>query len=211
MLGSWQKNWLEQQLKATQNQRWNLIGQQVMVAPLLQPDLREVVDPNGNSVFVKSHSREAYQKAIDASKYNLPLLLDAWDGYPEAREDFLQLLKRHHNNNIVLTGDIHTGICADLYLEDDEQPVALELITPAVTSPGLDDYFPTNPQQQAGKAFIQQNPHIHYIEGTLKGWLEVNLTQQQMRAQWNYVSTVKQPNYQVSQGYSITRQANEAV
>ncbi len=208
MLGKWQESWLENQLKDSTAQRWTLIGQQVMVSPLLQPDLRSIADPQARSVFAMSGGQETYERAIDSTKYGLPLLLDAWDGYPKAREKFLGLLGQHARNLIVLTGDIHTGICSELFLADGKTCVGKELITPAVTSPGLDAYFPSIEPGKVTRSFLEKNPHLEYFNGRDKGWIEVALSHAEAVSYWNTVNTITSKDYEVSIAYQTSIAAN---
>lgn len=207
LLGEWQQNWLEQQLKATASQTWNFIGQQVMVSPLLMPDLRGIADPEGDSSFARDGNRERYKGIIDSSKYGQPLLLDAWDGYPEARERFLTALSKGSKNTIVLTGDIHTGVCSELHLEGDGQHVGSEFITPSVTSPGLDNYFPPLVPNAVSQAFKAKNKHINYINGEQKGWIDISINHQAVHAKWMTVSTVLSKEYRVACLYETKKNA----
>jgi len=197
ILGKWQESWLEHQLRSGPAPVWTLVGQQVMVSPLLQPDLRGIADPDGDSEFERSYSREVYNKLIQASARGLPLLLDAWDGYPEARERFLSLLQRYGRNNIVLTGDIHTGISSELFLQDRKTRAGYELITPSVTSPGLDDYFPSLQPGAVAEAFMDKNPHISYLNGKHKGWLQLDLSRQQLVSRWMTVDNIASREFNV--------------
>jgi alkaline phosphatase D len=65
--------------------------------------------------------------------------LENWTGYPAARQRFLERLGSDEvANPVMLTGDWHAGMVNDVHLdyEDLDSPVAaIELMTPAITSP----------------------------------------------------------------------------
>ncbi|MBB6519769.1 alkaline phosphatase D family protein [Pseudoteredinibacter isoporae] len=206
MLGEAQQIWLEEQLKSSQDTVWTVIGQQVLLSSLNTPDLNGIADPEGDSMFARYRSRKHYKNTISNSHYGLPLLLDAWDGYPKARERFLKLLSKYGKNHIVLTGDIHTGICSEIPVPGEETKKITELVTASVTSPGLDDYFPSLPDKSVGEAFQQKNPHMSYINGKDKGWLDVNFTKENVEANWKVVDSIDSYNYNVSTKFTKTVQ-----
>ena len=79
--------------------------------------------------------------------------LENWNGYPGARRRFLQGLSGDDvANPVMLTGDWHAGMVADVHLdpEDLDTPVvAVELMTPAISS--MIDALPR-----------EANPQIHH-------------------------------------------------
>ncbi|WP_299775090.1 alkaline phosphatase D family protein [uncultured Pseudoteredinibacter sp.] len=203
MLGQDQSNWLEGQLSKN-SCRWTAIGQQVMVSPFHMPDLRKVADPNGDSEFARSRSRKHYQAVIESSKYGQPMLLDAWDGYPEARDRFLEILGKHSENAVILTGDIHTGICSQISIPSRPQQKITELITSSVTSPGLDDYLPSFQGSSVSDAFIEKNPHLSYVNGKDKGWIDVHFQVDKMSACWMTVDNIHSYSFTVNEKYKKT-------
>lgn len=206
MLGRSQRDWLEQQLKSSQESVWTVIGQQVLLSGLNTPDLNGIADPEGDSMFARYRSRKHYQNILSNSHRGLPLLLDAWDGYPKARENFLNLLSKYSDNNVILTGDIHTGIYSELAVPGEAPKKVHELVTTSVTSPGLDDYFPSLPGQSVSEAFKKKNPHISYINGTHRGWLDVYFTPSQLEASWMIVDSIGSYNYTASKKFTKTIQ-----
>jgi alkaline phosphatase D len=110
LLGTEQERWLDETFAASR-QRWNVIGQQTLMAPF---DARE--------------------------DDGLQLWTDGWEGYPEARRRLLaSMVERKLSNPVVLGGDVHTSYVADLHLEpwDLASPVvASELTCTSLTSNG---------------------------------------------------------------------------
>jgi alkaline phosphatase D len=125
MLGAAQEKWLSQGYGRT-GAKWNVLGQAVLFAPVLQ-----------------GASEES------------PRWSDIWDGYQAAREKILSLIKdRKVANPVVLTGDIHSWWVNDIPsdAEDVHSPaLATELVCTSVTSPGVPydliaPLLPANPQ-----------------------------------------------------------------
>jgi alkaline phosphatase D len=117
--------------------------------------------------------------------------MDAWDGYPAARQRLLGFLaQRCRSNPVVLTGDIHSAWAADL-LEDFDDPasgvVASELVTTSITSDFPAAFLP------AVRATLPHNPHIKYFEGAHRGYLRCQVDRKLWRADFRGVSTILSP------------------
>ena len=110
MLGHRQERWLRRRLKNASGTTWQVLGQQVLMTELISANLEPLVDPDGPSSIPK----ELLQSIIERSKGNTTSVLDAWDGYPLAREDLYNDLGRYATNPVVLSGDFHTNLAADL-------------------------------------------------------------------------------------------------
>ena len=186
LLGARQEQWLERTLEDASGTVWQLIGQQVMVLPLTSPDLEPLLDLERESLL----PREQVEAYIAQSKGNPPMLLDTWNGYPLAREDFLQSLSRHATNPVVLSGDLHTSLAGDLVLRGGSEVVAVELMTSSVTSPGFAEYLPQRSPTALRDATQDQNPSLRYMETTRRGWLRVRVSTDTCRAEWHLVNTV---------------------
>jgi alkaline phosphatase D len=159
LLGDDQATWMEDQLRSSKA-RWKLIAQQVMVGNL-------ILDPGKQLAN-----------------------LDQWHGYPESRNRMLDFFKTSGVTDIVvLTGDIHSSWANELVVDPNDaaeyDPVtsrgslAVEFVTPGVTSPGIPDAF---------LGFIdtarQFNPHIKYIEPTRRGFIILDVTPERTQAAW---------------------------
>jgi alkaline phosphatase D len=97
---------------------------------------------------------------------------DGWDGYPRARERLLSsIVKRRVKNPLVVGGDVHMSAVADLKLDFDDTgspAIATEFVCPSITSPG--------PSIKRIAATLQENPHIRYANGGLRGYTTLELT-----------------------------------
>ena len=191
MLGRRQERWLRRTLKQAAGSTWQLIGQQVMVVPLKSPDLEPLLDLDGPSLL----SQEFLEGMIEVSKDNPPVLLDTWDGYPEARQDFLMDLDRYAENAVILSGDLHTSIAADLTPDGKEHPVAVEFMPSSITSPVFAEYLPERYPYAVRDATMQINPSLKYMETDRRGWLCLTVTKSECRGEWYLLDGVRERTY----------------
>ena len=118
MLGQRQEKWVTDGLAASRA-RWNVLANQVMVAP----------------------------NDADAGP-PLQLPMDTWSGYPAARDRLLGAIATHApNRSVVLTGDIHTQWANELHAgfsRPDRPVVAAEFVATSITSGGDGNANPGN-------------------------------------------------------------------
>jgi alkaline phosphatase D len=127
---------------------------------------------------------------------NLPFNLDAWDGYWVCRERVFDALLEHGVNPLVLAGDTHNAWAFNL-ANDQAQPVAVELGTPGVNSPGLETYLATEPDVLA-RAMQDASSELYAVDTAQRGWSEVVLTPESATNQWHFVSTVLDRDFTVT-------------
>ena len=123
---------------------------------------------------------------------------DAWDGYVAARNRLLgHVEKAKVRNFVTLGGDTHTSSVDDLladYQKEGSPLVGTEFVAPPSTS--LESLAP---QYVEGAL---HNPHIHLYDTTNKGYLRVDATRAQLRADFRYVSTTQLPQAEPLTGTS---------
>lgn len=162
IMGFEQEGWLYQQLDASRGRdvKWRALGQQIMMSQL-----------------------------FGAAG---PLNLDQWDGYPAARTRLLQQLDAQFQRNVfVLSGDIHSSWANEISVNPFAAATArrqmVEFVTPAVTSPGIDDRAQADGLQAQISA---THPHVKYIELFRRGYLLVDLTADRVQGEWFHVKTI---------------------
>lgn len=205
MLGAEQEDWLRASLKGASSTTWQLIGQQVMVGRMEPPDLEPLVDRNGPSFF----SPEDLDAVIEASKSHAPQILDVWEGYPIAREDFLQDISEYAVNPVVLSGDLHTSLAGNLIPSGGDKPVAVEMMTGAVSSPTLTSVFPDKVPNAVRNGTLEQNPNVRFLDIAHRGWLSVTLTPDRCTGEWHLVDTVLSRDYKTWQAATLSVRAGE--
>ena len=197
ILGEDQEVWLqsELQLSKARSATWQVLGQQVLMGKLNIP-----VIPSEElaKLELSEYARPRVEQTQQLAPYGLPSNLDAWDGYPAARERLFAMLSAHATNPISLAGDTHNGWAFNLTNAQGEA-VGVEWGTPGVSSPGLEHYVPLPPEQM--QALLKDaSPELVACDTSQRGWTEVTLTPEAATAQWQFVSSVIEPNYEVSVG-----------
>lgn len=118
------------------------------------------------------------------------LNVDAWDGYPAARQRFFDILiEERVRDVVVLTGDIHASYAIDLApapldpgrynSTTGEGALAVEIVTPGITSPG-----DTREAAARLEPMILENPHIRYVDLWRRGYVVLDVTPERAQAAW---------------------------
>lgn len=206
ILGAEQENWLASQLAAGKDRgaTWQIIGQQVLMGKLIAPNISE------DAIDVMTLS-ERYRKRLegfrDIAKAELPLNLDAWDGYPVCRERIHSVFKQFARNPVVLAGDTHNGWAFNMR-DGKGDAVGVEIGTPGITSPGMEAYFPAPPQmlQEALKASSEE---LYDLDTSRRGWTHIELTPEKTVSKWRFVSTVLESRYSIAESTPIVCKAGD--
>ncbi|MDC1513395.1 alkaline phosphatase D family protein [Porticoccaceae bacterium] len=197
ILGADQEQWLNSELQASTERgaTWQVIGQQVLMGKLKLPVLtNEQLKIDQAEPYIRDILEMMQVLAPD----QLPFNLDAWDGYAACRDRVFSSFAEHGTNPVVLGGDTHNAWAFNL-ADSNGQAVAVEIGTPAVNSPGLETYLPTDPAVLA-QAMQDASAELFAVDTARRGWSEVTLTPEAMTNQWHFVSTVLDKNFTVEQG-----------
>jgi alkaline phosphatase D len=167
LMGKPQEEWFFAQLQQSQREgsAWRLVGQQTMFSPITPPGV-------------------------------VPQNTDVWAGYPMARARVLVALERERLANVaILTGDIHSSWALDVPRSPyqgytgstGEGSLAVEIVTPAISSPQL---FAT-PKMNEQVALLQLfAPHLKFLEGQSRGYVLLDLTKARLQSEWYFVPAV---------------------
>lgn len=158
MTGAAQFDYLTQGLTSSQA-RWNLVGNSVMITPVLLPPL----DPRVT---------KALTDLTGIPEEGVPYNADQWDGYAaERRRLFDTIAGAGLDNCVFLTGDIHTSWACDLPVHvgtPTDGLVGAEFVVPSVTSNNIDDavHLPEgNPLSVAAQeALPAVNHHVRWVD-----------------------------------------------
>ena len=133
--------------------------------------------------------------------------LDQWDGYPASRQRVIDQLAGV-TNPVVITGDIHLsglGVVTRDGSDPTTAPVATELVGTSISSS-----FPAAFVDAIG-AIASASPAIHYAEARHRGYVVVEVTPDELRADYRYVSTTAEPTAELSTGASWRVRAGDPV
>ncbi|OWQ85256.1 alkaline phosphatase [Roseateles aquatilis] len=213
LMGATQSQWLQQQMAASAA-TWQMLGQQVLMGRMNIPSpiLFEANAP-GTGVSVSAYaaivakaqanpaSLTAQERAVLAAP-SIPYNLDAWDGYPVARETLLGTARALNKNLVVLAGDTHNAWASDL-LDMNGNAIGVEFATSSVSSPGFEEYLPKeNPQQLAG-ALTQLIGPLVYADTWRRGYMAVTATATECRCDWVFVNTILSRDYTATVAQSL--------
>ncbi|MFL6844402.1 MAG: alkaline phosphatase D family protein [Allosphingosinicella sp.] len=206
MMGSDQEAWLEGGLKrsAGQGTRWQVLAQQTVMGSLaLAPESASWLRPDA-----AADVRQITAIGTAASKLGLPFNLDAWDGYPAARDRLLRAALDADANLLVLSGDSHNAWAFDLAL--DGHPAAAEFAGQSVTSPGLEAYVPGKDPAEVEAALAKRNPALKWANVARRGYITLELTRDRAAGEWVMLDTVRARSTRVaaSRRMSVARGAN---
>jgi alkaline phosphatase D len=132
---------------------------------------------------------------------------DAWNGYPQARHRLLAGIQRHRAANpVMLAGDIHAFMANHITTEPsdpDSAPLATEFLATSISS---------DPRPQAQlDGWRAENPNIQFAEGRYRGYLDLHLTPQTLRADLISVSDANLPDAPAKRLRSFTVESGRAV
>ena len=192
MLGDEQLAYLEGVFRASvaKGQPWRLLANQIIMAQVTAPDLSPHVDEAGIQELEKSWDQA--RAFVEASKLGLPTNLDAWDGYPAARERFYEVAARTGAKEglIVVTGDTHTWWANDLRRQDGT-PMGVELGVHSVTSPSpYRKAFLGGKGAEYALLTNQENKAVRYLSGEDHGYIDLKIARDRAEAKFLAVDTV---------------------
>lgn len=194
MLGAAQLQWLERLFGASvkAGKPWQLLGNQVVMARVPGPDLGKAL---GDATFEAMLAKmpEAYRGQIARSqaafKAGIPFNMDAWDGYPPARERLYAMLRKIGANPLAFAGDSHAAWANDLH-DDSGTRIGAEFGATAITSPSYGSLLPG-----LGTIIAAQSPEVAFCDQDAKGYTMVTITPDAAVAEFVTVSTVLAPQF----------------
>lgn len=188
MLGAAQESWLGHGLKASARAKkpWQVLIQQVIMGSLAMPqNLAE-----GMAADAPDWMKQRIQSATTASAQGLPWNMDAWDGYPAARERLLKSSLEAGANLLVFTGDSHNAWAFDL--DHQGQRVGVEMAGHSVTSPGAESSIRWRRPDDLAKDIVARNSQLKWCDTSQRGYMAVELTPQAAKGEWRFMANVRQ-------------------
>jgi len=115
---------------------------------------------------------------------------DGWDGYPVYRKRLLDFIAAKKTPNpVAIGGDIHAFYVNDLKADFDKPAspvVASEFVGTSISSRGW-------PQERINP-MLPDNPHVKLADSRYRGYVRVEITPQQWRADLRAMETVTKPD-----------------
>ena len=192
VMGSHQENWFFRQLSESQKRgaAWRVIGNQMIFSRM---------------------------NMTGEGDRDIPVDVDAWDGYISSRNRTLQhLYDNEINNTIMLAGDSHQNWVSDLVWLDNVEydpvsgagAIGVEFAVTATTSDGLEGSMAET--QAISEAFVRDNLELQWQEGYYRGYTELHISPEKVEAQYWGCPTVATRNaYEISlANFTVHSRAN---
>ncbi|MHA4818752.1 alkaline phosphatase D family protein [Streptomyces aculeolatus] len=166
MLGADQEAWLLDGLTRSRT-TWDVMANQIMT--------------------MQGDSAEGIEQAFG---------MDTWDGYAAARQRLFDgVEKRGIGNFVVVTGDAHRSVAADLKHDFDDPAsatVGVEFLGTSISSGGNGA-----DQDEWGRVWLQENPHMKF-HNVQRGYGVCEVTRESWRTDYRVVSHVSSPGAPVA-------------
>ena len=204
MLGVAQEKWLAKGLKASVDQgvSWQVLANQVVMAKVRPPDFTKTL----TQAQMEMQTIPLIQRLIPFSALGLPFNLDAWDGFPAARERLYKAAKDANATLVTLTGDTHTA-WANSLVDESNNRLGVEFACTSVSSPGLGAYMGDIPD--LGKQFEDANEHVYYHDPFGSGATIVTLERDKVTSEYLKVSTVMSKDYTMTSSVSFVTERGQ--
>lgn len=184
-LGAAQKAWLFEGLRAS-DARWRLLGNPSVFSSMFHPDLDpELLEPLQKLKLIDPATGERDH--------------DQWDGYLAERGELVDLVTTI-GDTVVLSADVHVSLVAQVREDPwgpltDDAPVAVELVSPSITSQNLDDKlgYAAGGSARAQERFVATHPHVLWCDFDRHGYVVVDLDAERLLASFWGVDSVLEP------------------
>jgi len=166
--------------------RWKLVGNPVMMSPLMLPPRPKVEqDALGQHVVLTPATPPEANT-------------DGWDGYASDRRRLFDRIEQDGVADIVfLTGDVHSAWANEVPSPTTGLPVAVELVCHSLTSNNVDDFIGAAPRTTslALEAATQEvNPHVRWVNLDDHGHTVLHVTPERVQMDWYAISDRRDPD-----------------
>ncbi len=188
LMGAQQEEWLAKGLKASAraHKPWQVLVQQVIMGQLAMPqNLAE-----GMAADSPDWLKKRIAVSTAASHEGLPFNMDAWDGYPAARDRLYKASLEAGANLLVFAGDSHNAWAFDL--DRKGQRVGVEMACHSVTSPGAEGSIRWRKPDALAADIVAANPQLKWCDTARRGYLAVELTPKSATGEWRFMAGIRQ-------------------
>ena len=203
LLGAEQRQWLGSTLASSTaaGVRWQVFGNQVIMARTPGPDLTRVLGADKIDAAMavlpeKTRAKVGAMVGLFDKDVAMPYNLDAWDGYAAERERLYGLIRQSGARAVVVSGDSHTAWANQLHDASGTQ-VAVELGVTSITSPTrwLDAWLP---DLKVAEALAAQNPEVLAADDSHNGFVRLTLSADRMTGEWMGIDTIVSKSFTCS-------------
>lgn len=200
LMGPQQEAWLAKGFKESvrDGKRWQVLAQQVVMGELAMPVSLE----QGMAPDAPGWLKQRISNAVAISRAGLGWNMDAWDGYPAARERLLDAARVARANTIVLSGDSHNAWAFDLASKG--KRVGVEMASHSVTSPGAEASISWRKPADLAADIVGRNPALKWCDTSRRGYIALDLTRQAATGEWRFMQSVRQKGTALSGTQRLT-------
>lgn len=175
---------------------WRILANQTILAKVIAPDIDEP-DMNALLAAQPEESSRLLASLTATGKLGIPANMDAWDGYPAARNRLYDLAQRAGARDLlVITGDTHVFWQNRLFTERGEA-MGVELGTTAITSPRGFYQLGESATVRYDELVAASNDSVVWANGQFRGYIRLTLSRESARADFIAVSTIESTDYSV--------------
>lgn len=203
LMGARQEAWLAAGLKTSRRagKPWQVLAQQIVMGEIRLPGNLAV----GMRPDSPDYVRRRIVNGVAASNAGLPWNMDAWDGYPAARDRLLASAHAADANLVVLSGDSHNAWANNL--TSGKAAAGVEFGGHSVTSPGAEGSLPWLKPDRLAADTVALNPGLAWCDTAQRGYMAVELTPARSTCEWRFMGTVRQRGTRLALGHTMAVEA----
>lgn len=200
VLGQQQEAWLAEGLKRSKaaGKTWQVLAQQVLMGSTKAPSSLAGAITQATPDF----ARQRLLAAVMASAAGIPFNMDAWDGYPAARDRLFKASLEADADLLVLAGDTHNAWAFEL--DHAGEKVGVEFGGQSVTSPGAESYLSAIDPTTFANSIVSENPQLKWADTSQRGYMSVELTPERATAEYHFFSSIRQQGAGIASSKRIT-------
>lgn len=178
------------------NRRWRIIGNQSVMARRIAPRLDDPFFAKlGNDL--DDDANNMLDGLTKHGEFGLPVDLDSWNGYPDARESFYQISKDAGARDLlVLAGDSHS-FWQNVLHDAGGESMGVELGATGITSPRSLLALGQEGLTLFDKLNAAHNEEVVWTEGRYRGFIRLEIDHEGAHADFVRVSNVESRDYDI--------------
>lgn len=196
LLGAAQLGWAAGEMERSRRAgiAWQALGNQVILAKVRTPRYARDLPWWYKLMMNRGQGAETNRAFLDRSLWDLPMNLDAWDGYPAERERLYGAARDAGANLAAMTGDTHS-FWANNLVDERGGLRGVEFGTSSVTSPGMFSGYEA-PTVSFGRMVEDGAPDVIHANPDDRGAVIITFTPDRAEGEYIRVSTIESRDFE---------------